>query len=238
MKKTVQALMVLTALLWSTAGAQARDLLKDMQLDISVLGGGSTLVDPHYFDSADRLYHSRFELGTKFNLGVAVPYGKLLSIETAYSYGPNNLVVSNQNVFPHVGVVYPVNDFIGSLSAVVHAPFSLLRVRPYAEGGVEYDHFSPTPAAIKLASDQGFTTVSTAILTHNDKFGLNLGGGLDRKITKRLTFRIDLRDHITGSPAFGLPPAPNFYSAAAFPVSGRANNIEYTAGIVLHIGKL
>jgi len=237
-KKAVQGLMVLTALLWSTGGAQARDLFKDMQLDAFVLGGGSTLVDAQYFNSAERLFHSRFDLGPKFTLGVAVPYGKLLSIETAYSYGPNDLVVTNTNVFPHVGQVYPVRVYIGSLSAVVHAPFALFHLRPYAEGGVEYDRFSPTDAAITTAKNQGFATVSTAIITHNDKFGMNVGVGIDRKLTKRLTFRIDLRDHVTSSPAFGLPPKPTADSAAAFPVAGRANNIQYTAGIVFHFGKL
>ena len=103
---------------------------------------------------------------------------------------------------------------------------------------MEYDRFSPTPAAVTTATNQGFAAVSTAIINHNDKFGINLGVGLDRKLTKRLTFRIDLRDHITSSPAFGLPPKPTFDSAATFPVAGRANNIEYTAGIVFHLGKL
>jgi len=169
---------------------------------------------------------------------VAVPYGKLLSIESAYSSGPNNLVVTNTNVFPHVGVEYPIRAYIGSLSAVFHAPVSLFHVRPYAEGGVEYDRFSPTPAAITTAQNQGFASVNTAHITHNDKFGINLGGGLDRKLSKRLTFRIDLRDHITGSPAFGLPPQPNSDSIASFPVSGRAHDLVYTAGILLHLGKL
>ena len=234
LKKTVQGLMVLTALLWSTCGTQARDLTKDLQFDVFVLGGGSSLVDPHYFDSAGRLYHSRFELGPKFTIGVAVPYGKLLTIESAYSYGPNDLVVTNTNAFPHVGTVYPLRDYSGSLSAVIHAPFSHFHFRPYAEGGVEYDRFSPTPGAIATALNQGFAAVSTAYINHNDKLGINVGGGLDRRLTKRLTFRIDLRDHITSSPAFGLP---NSQSAARFPVSGRANNVEYMAGILVHLGK-
>jgi len=235
MKKTVQGLMALAVLLLSTGVVQARDIFQNIQLDVFALGGGSTLVDPLYWQSADRLYHSRLDLGPKFTLGVAVPYGKLLSIETAFSYGPNNWVVTNTNVFPHVGVVYPVHDYIGSISGVVHAPHFLFHLRPYAEGGIEYDRFSPTPGAITEALDHGFAAVSTALITHNDKFGLNLGGGLDRKIMKRLTLRIDLRDHVTGSPAFGLP---NSYSAAYFPATGRANNIEYTAGFVFHLGKL
>jgi opacity protein-like surface antigen len=222
----------------SVGAAHARDIFQDAKADVFLLGGGSTLVDANYFDSAGRAYHSRFDLGPKFMLGVEAPYGKLLSIETAYSYGPNNLVVTNTNVFPHVGTVYPVRVYIGSLSAVIHSPVARFHIRPYAEGGVEYDRFSPTPAAITVAEDQGFGAVSTALITHNDKFGLNVGGGLDRKLTKRLTFRIDLRDHITSSPAFGLPPKPTADSAASFPVPSRAHNIEYTAGLVFHLGKL
>ena len=233
MKKTVQGLMALAVLFLSTGAAQARDF----KFDVFALGGASTLYDAGYFDSAGRQYHSRFDLGPKFTLGVAVPYGKLLSIETAYSSGPNNFIVTNTNAFPHVGVQYPVRDYIGSMSAVVHAPFSLFHLRPYGEGGVEYDRFSPTPAAITTAKNQGFAAVSTASINHNDKLGLSFGGGLDRKIMKRVTFRVDVRDHITSSPAFGLPPQPTLDSNAFFPVTWRAHNIEYTAGIVFHLGK-
>jgi opacity protein-like surface antigen len=236
-KKTVQGLILLSAFLFAARGLEARDLLKDAQLDVFVLGGASSLVDPYYFPSAGRQLHSRFEPGYKFTIGASVPYGKILSIESAYTFGPNNLVVSNTNLFPHVGTVYPVNTYMGSLDAVVHAPFSRFRFRPYAVGGVEYDRFTPTPAAIKLALDQGFGTVSTANITHNDKFGFNAGFGVDRRFTKRLSLRIDLRDHVTSSPAFGLPPVPTSDSIAYFPIHGRANNVVYTAGIVLHLGK-
>ncbi|MGO8791932.1 MAG: hypothetical protein ACLQVL_31715 [Terriglobia bacterium] len=241
--RTVQVMMVLTVLLWSTGAVQARDLFKDAQADVFVLGGGSTLVDGQYYTESGSLFHSRFDLGYKFTVGVAVPYGKLLTIETALTTGPNNLYVTNVNIFPHTmsdGSVkeYPARTYIGSLSAVVHAPFSLRHFRPYAEGGVEYDRFSPTQQAVTNARTEGFGTISTAIVTHNDKFGLNLGGGIDRKFTKRITFRIDLRDHITSSPAFGLPAQPTSDSNAIFPVKGRANNIVYTAGILFHLGKL
>jgi hypothetical protein len=223
-----------------TGVAQARDLVQNLQLDVFVLGGGSTLVDAQYWNAADRLYHSRMDLGSKFTVGVAVPYGKLLTLETAFTYGPNNLVVTNTDLFPHVGVVYPVRDYIGSLSAVVHAPFSKFHFHPYGEGGVEYDRFSPTPGAIATAGNSkiGFAAVAPApYMTHNDKFGLNVGVGIDRKFSKRLTFRIDVRDHVTSSPAFGFPPSATYDNAASFPVKGRANNIVYTAGIVLHLGK-
>jgi len=243
-KNSVRGVVVL-AVCWLSAGAmQARDLPNLLQLDVFVLGGGSSLVDPQTFTQAGRLYHGRMELGPKFTIGVAVPYGKLLSIETAFTTGPNDLFLANENIFPHVSgppaaVTYPSRTYIGSLSAVVHAPFAFHRFHPYAAGGVEYDRFSPTPGAITTAKNSGFAAVSTALITHNDKLGINVGVGLDRKLTKRLTLRIDLRDHVTSSPAFGLPPRPTTDSlGASFPVSGRANNMVYTAGIVFHLGKL
>lgn len=233
LRKTVHGFMTVIVLLLTAGVAHARDI----KFDVYVLGGGSTFVDAEYFQSADREYHSWFRVGPKYSFGVAVPYGKLLSIEMGYSAGSNNFVVTNTNLFPHVSVVYPVRDSIANLSAVVHAPFAFMHVQPYAEAGLEYDIFTPTPGAVATATNQGFAAVSTApYFTGNDKAGMNLGAGLDRKIMKRLTFRIDLRDHITSSPAFGLPPRSD--TSAAFPVSGRAHNIEYTAGILFHLGKL
>ena len=99
-KKTVQGLIALAALLMSTGAAQAQDIFKDAQADVFVLGGESTLVDAQNWQSADRPYHSRFDLGPKFTLGVAVPYGSLFRVETAYSYGSNNFYVTNLDLFP------------------------------------------------------------------------------------------------------------------------------------------
>lgn len=237
-KKTVRGLMALAVLWLGTGAAQARDLFKNAQADVFVLGGASTLVDPQSWSTV-ALYHSRMDLGAKFTIGVSVPYGKILSIESAYTYGPNNLVVTNENHFPHVGQVYPVRAYIGSLDAVVRAPFSFLKIQPYGVAGVEYDRFSPTSGAISMARTEGFGSVSTAIITHNDKVGLNIGVGLDRKIFKRVSFRIDVRDHATGAPAFGLPPKPTSDSfGASYPATGRVHNIVYTAGFVFHLGKL
>lgn len=237
-KRIAQGVVALAALLLSTGTAQAVDLTKNLQLDVFALAGGSTMVDAQYWLSAGNLFHSRFEVGPKYSVGVAVPYGKLLSIETAFSTGPNNMAVVNTNVNPRVNVIYPVRFYNGSLSGVVHAPFSRFHIRPYGAVGIEYDRFSPTNAAVAEAYNHGFAAVSTAIMTHNDKFGLNIGVGLDRKLTKRITFRIDLRDHIAGSPAFGLPFRPTIQNLGSYPVTGRADNLEYTAGLVFHVGKL
>lgn len=238
MKKTVRGVMALAVFLFSAGAVQARDLFQDAEADVFVLGGGSTLVDANYFKTPSSVYHSRFQWDTKYAVGVEVPFRKLLGIEMAFASGPNNLYLTNVNVIPHRPVEYTARYYSGSLSAVIHSPRSFRHIRPYAEGGVEYDRYSPTQGAIDYAYYNGWASVSTAYITHNDKFGINLGVGINRKIKKRLSFRIDVRDHITSSPAFGLPPQATTDSSAIFPVSGRANNIQYTAGFVLHLGKL
>ncbi len=100
-KKTAQGLMLLAALLGSTSGVLARNLFKNAQFDVYGLFGGSTIVDAQYFDSAGRLYHSRYDPDYKFSLGVAIPYNKFLTIESGFTYGPDNLNLTNTNIFPH-----------------------------------------------------------------------------------------------------------------------------------------
>jgi opacity protein-like surface antigen len=239
LKKTAPGLMLLTALLVSTGGLQARELFQNVKFDVYGLAGWSTMFDAQYFSSAGRIYHTRFEPDYKFSFGVAVPYNKYLSIESGFTYGPNNLVLTNVNIFPHTVAsgsvtIFPVNNYLATLSAVVHTPYSFHHFQPYVEAGVEYDRFSPTRSAILSAYHNGWASTSTALINHSNKFGFNLGVGLDRKLTKRLTFRIDARDHITSSPQFGLP---NSYSPAEYTTRGRSNLAVYEAGFVYHLGK-
>jgi len=238
-KKTAQGLLLLTALLMSTGGLEARDLFQNINFDVYGLAGWSTMFDAQYFDSAGRKYHSRFDPDYKFSVGVAIPYNKYLSIESGLTYGPNDLVLTNTNIFPHTVasgsvVMYPVNNYMGTLSAVVHTPYSIKHFKPYVEAGVEYDRFSPTQAAIAQALNTGWASTSTALINHSNKFGFNLGVGLDRKLTRRLTFRIDARDHITSSPQFGLP---NSYSAAVYATHTRSSLAVYEVGLMYHLGK-
>ena len=71
-----------------------------------------------------------------FDIGVDVPYNKFLSIESGFTYGPNDLGPTNTNIFPHTVAagsvrVFPVHDYVGNLSAVAHAPVSFRHFRPY-----------------------------------------------------------------------------------------------------------
>ncbi len=240
LKKIAQRLMALALLMGAATGAQARDLFKNAKIDIFALAGGSTIIGAQYFDSASRLYHTRYDPDWKINFGADIPYNNLLSFETGITYGPNNLVLTNTNIFPHTvssGSVttYPVNVYQGNLSAVVHAPLTFRKFKPYALVGVEYDRFAPTQQAIQTALNSGWASTNVALINHNDKFGFNAGIGVDRKLTKRLSLRIDIRDHVTSTPRFGLPNSYN--PGATYPVQGRVHDLVYSGGFVYHLGK-
>ncbi|MGD1156580.1 MAG: outer membrane beta-barrel protein [Terriglobia bacterium] len=230
-KKTVQGLMVAAALCFSTVAAHARDL----SFDVFVMGSGSTLFDTRYFGSADEKYRSSYATAVKYVVGVEVPLGKILGVEAAYASGPNDLRVTNISLNPTVTTVYGVRNNVGSVDLVAHAPFSRFGFRPYLAVGWDYHRFAPTLVGKTQAESQGFGAVSTATLVATNKLGVNCGGGVEHKISRRVSFRLDVRDHLTGSPTFGLPAqAP---TGAIFPVSGLAQNVVYSAGIVVHFGK-
>ena len=95
------------------------------------------------------------------------------------------------------------NRFSGDI--VAHYSRLWRGVRPYGVVGVEYDIFSPTTSAQTLAKTQGFAVAPSATLASQGKPGFNFGGGFDYKVASKVDLRIDVRDHLTGSPTYGLP---------------------------------
>ncbi len=66
--------------------------------------------------------------------------------------------------------------------------------------------------------------------------GFNYGGGLEKKLMYRVRLRFDVRDHVTASPTYGLPSSSSS-SGPIFPISRAAHDLEYSAGLVFHLGK-
>ena len=103
--------------------------------------------------------------------------------------------------------------------------------------GPEFDLFSPTSSAQTSATTQGFAFAPSAKLASEGHPGFNVGAGIDYKVASKVDLRIDVREHMTGSPRLGLPNAATSTSAAYFPVGGPAYDLEYSLGIVYRFGK-
>jgi opacity protein-like surface antigen len=232
-KKVVQGLIVTMALCLSMTTGRAEDYR------FFVMAGGSSLLDqrsfPQYYQPYD--YSSAYAAGGKVLVGVEAPWRKIFGFEGSLGIGRNNLEIENPNVSPATIKGYGVRTYRLSGDLVAHAPSFYKGVHPYVVVGVEYDVFSPTSAAQTLAKSQGFAFAPSATLASQGKGGFNAGGGIDYKVTSKVDLRLDVRDHIIGSPTYGLPSTSTATSAAYFPISGSAQDIEYSIGIVYKFGK-
>ncbi|MGD0221594.1 MAG: hypothetical protein ABSF71_04600 [Terriglobia bacterium] len=118
--------------------------------------------------------------------------------------------------------------FSGDL--VAHAPKSFAGLKPYLAGGLEYDHFSQPGSSSDIFN--GFSNVT---LGAANKIGVNYGGGVDMKLLPHVALRVDVRDHLMTSPTYGLPSSSSI--GPFYPISGVAHDLEYSAGLVIHLGK-
>jgi opacity protein-like surface antigen len=218
--KPVQLVGLLTSLFLSSNLAHAQGFRVFAQ------AGGSFFQDERFFTHLFDRYRSNYATGGKITFGAEITPSSIIGLEGAYSYGRNNLRLTNLDQSQTTG--YGAYSQRVSANLLLHSPIEFLGVRPYATGGIEYDRISPTSGAKTTAFTQGFAGQSV-ILGSNNKIGFNYGGGVELGFLPAILLRLDLRDHVTGSPTYGL-------SSSRYPISGAAHDVELSAGIVFHVG--
>ncbi len=231
-KRIMRGLIVIAALCFSAAAGRAQTSL------VYVTGGITTLGDARSFQNYLVPYNTRYANGGGGNLGVEIPIkkSKVFGFEATYGYSQNNLRLDELDTNPVTEKSYGLKDNRFSADIVAHSPSTFRGARPYFAFGVEYDRYSPTSSALALARTTGFGKAAAAALGSEGDGGVNFGGGIDYKVTKKVSFRLDVRGHFTSSPTFGLPYGITPSSNAYFPISGDAHLIEYTIGFVYHLG--
>lgn len=206
-----------------------------------VEGGGSSLFDNQSYTVYGSSYGSRYNAGRTFAAGAEIPLTKAFSLEGSYGFVRNDLTVTNfyNSSVPNQETAYAIRNQRISFDVLAHARRTIKELRPYLALGVEFDNFAPTSAGAAQADSPspGFNGVPNTVLKPDNKFGFNFGGGVDLHLTRRLLCRFDVRDHITGSPTFGLPPSASSVYATYYPISGLAHDLDYSVGIVIRFGK-
>lgn len=221
-RKPIELLSVLAVLCFFTSLAHAQGLR------VFVEGSGSFLKNEQFFATGfGGRFRSNYVSGGKVTAGGEFSLGKILSVEGAYGYGSNNLRMTNLGTSQEL--TYGVRTQRVSGNLLAHSPISFPGVRPYATAGLEYDHLGPTSQANTLAFTQGFAG-QLVTLGASNKLGFNYGGGVEWGFLPTLALRLDVRDHVTGTPTYGL-------SSFQFPISGAAHDVETSVGITFHIGK-
>jgi opacity protein-like surface antigen len=230
-KKAAHVLIITMALCFSAIAGRAQDD------KVFIMGGTSSLKDAQSFTELYIPFTSAYALGGKGIVGFEMPYRKsrIIGLEGSFAYGQNNLKLTNLNTNPITEKGYGLRTARISADIVLRSPSAYRGVYPYAVAGVEYDLFNPTGAAQTLATTQGFAFEPVAKLSSQGAIGANIGGGLEWEASSNIDLRLDVRDHFTTSPTFGLPTSqPSTAGLPWFPVTGNAQNIEISIGIVYH----
>lgn len=217
------------------AGCFFSILARAQGIRIFAEASGSSLYNEKFFTIGSNKFRSNYAGGGKVTFGAEYTPWKVLGFEGAYGIGRNNLRVATLQGASAGETGYGVRAQRFSGNVMLHSPFSMVGWRPYLTGGVEYDRLGPSTEAKTEVIIQGFAGQQNAVLGASNLLGVNFGGGVEWSFLPALGLRLDLRNHITGTPTYGLPQQST--TGAIFPISGKANNLEFSAGITFHVGR-
>ncbi|MGO8819537.1 MAG: outer membrane beta-barrel protein [Terriglobia bacterium] len=220
--KLMQGFAIVTALCASAS------VLRAQGVSVFAMGSVSSLFDKRDYGVNGSGFSSSYKTGGGVTLGAEFSMNRFVGVEASYSNLRNNLAITNTSTPAEFG--YGVHDQRFSGDLLAHAPKAFVGLRPYLAFGGEYDHFSQpgSPSGI-------FDGFSDVTLGAANKVGVNYGGGVDMKLMPFISLRVDVRDHVMTSPTYGLPSKSSV--GAFYPVGGIAHDLEYSAGIVVHLGK-
>jgi opacity protein-like surface antigen len=207
--------------------AASTTMLQAQGIDLFLQGGGSALFDKNYPTTTQGPFGTSYAPGGQFSAGAEARLGSILGLEGAYWWGQNNLRVTQLGTSPGIQTTYGIRHQQVSGDLLLHLPLPI--IHPYVAGGLEYVRFSPyghTQVNLPGFTASGSTS-GGPFLSSSNKFGFNYGAGIELKVLPLVGFRVDARDFVTGSPSFGLPGNYNT----------KANDVEYSLGLVLHLGK-
>lgn len=222
MARKASTLLVLVTLLFASTA-----MLQGQGIDLFLQGGASSLMDKNSPSTVTGPFQTSYATGGQFSLGAEARLGSLFGLEGAYGWGQNNLRVAGSGSNSGIQASYGIRHQRASGDFVLHAPFPILK--PYLLAGIEYDHFSPYGnTVVTLPGISGsLSSNGSPVLSSDNELGFNYGGGVELGVLPFVGFRIDIRDHVTSSPSFGLQGRYNT----------TAHDVEYSAGIVIHVGK-
>lgn len=160
---------------------------------------------------------------------------KHLSLEGVYGFGTSNLTVTKMTATPQTNA-FGVREHELQVNILHFFTGSSSHFRPFLTTGIGDAHFGPTDAAKAKAAVQFID--DPAQISSTNKVSFTLGGGLEARSSHRIGLRLDLTDHISGIPTYGVPQTAAAPGSAFYPVNGTVHNIQLEAGLVFYLWRL
>jgi hypothetical protein len=205
-------------------------LAQDINPRLTFLGGASLLSGSRSFVIGPRVFNTQFQNGIKIGLRGTVNLREHWGAEGTYSFSSNGLQVTQTAPASVRNFGVHLHQITGNALYFFDAPDKV--VRPFLTAGVGLSRYSPTSDA-KLAAAQDFLG-QPAVLTSNSTFNFNFGAGIESRPWDHFGLRLDVRDHLSAIPRFGLPQSAASPSSAFFPISGRAQDFEIATGLTYY----
>lgn len=197
---------------------------------ITFLGGASLLSGSRSFVVGPSVFATQFNNGVKIGVRGTANVAEHWGAEGTYSFSSNGLQVTR--VAPAAVQTFGVHVHQITGNALYFFTARDRTFRPFVTAGVGVSRYSPTSDA-KVAAAQNFLD-QPAVLAGTSSFNFNFGGGMELKPWDHFGVRLDLRDHVTAIPRFGLPQTATSPTAPFFPISGQAQDFEITTGLTYY----
>ncbi len=200
---------------------------------VTIFGGGSFVRGERTFVIGSDTFRTQFVDGGRLLVRTSLDLTSHWTVEADYGFGRSNFRVNELSGTPQqrdFGV--RVNDI--SFNLIRFFTSSDSHFRPYLGAGLGWLRYSPTDAAKASAQTNGFID-ETALIQSSNKFSFPIGGGAEVRLNRWLGTRIDVRDHITAIPRFGVPQASPGTGGDFFPVDGVVHNLDLAVGVVFYL---
>jgi opacity protein-like surface antigen len=202
------------------------------QVKVSVFGGGTfpSMSRTFTIDDADDFFTTEFVGGPKIGVRVGTGLSERLGVEGTYSYGRNNLRVTEMDAPAQSRErIFEMTNQQLSGNAVYSVAVAE-DWKPFLTAGLGLTRFNPSQEAMRLATVR-FLDNSTTIQA-DKKWSVNFGGGTEIRLNDSLSFRADFRDYMVEIPRFGIRPTSNGSGSGFYPVQGWGHSLELSAGVV------
>lgn len=226
---TATIVLALAALAVFAPGARAQGNPR-----VTLFGSASWVQAERNFVISGDTFRSNFAKGGKVGARGTLDLTDTWAIEATYAVGTNNLRIAelSGSTVRERAFGVRVHQLTGNSLFFFTVP--VVPVRPFVVVGGGLMKYSPTDAAKLFAATREFVD-EDALIRATNKPEVNFGFGVEARVINRLGVRVDVRDHITQVPRFGVPKTSSGPGSDFFPVSGITHNVEVSVGVVIYL---
>ncbi len=200
---------------------------------VTISGSSSFLRGERTFVLGGETFNTEFANGGRGKARLTLDLTNHFSIEGVYGFGTSNLRVTELGGTPTTRA-FGIRQHEIQFNILHFFSLGTRRLRPFLTTGVGTLRFSPTDQAKASASANEFINEPAQISSTNEVH-FAIGGGIEGRFNRWLGVRLDVKDHISAVPRFGVPQTASGPGGASYPVDGIVHNIQAEAGIVFYL---